>query len=272
LPQADRKPTDHCSENYENGNRARRLLREDRVPILQQEGTRTVTCAVALRPVQGEVPVRGSAGGCPRSVDHVPGGADTAASRVRDRTDYPQQANSGTQQGAPSATWSDEKVDFRYADVPRPKTEHIAEDDAGEGAPPRERLALPGDVADVLRGWWHATGCRVDGPVFPEQRHSYARELRSALRRAGVVRVELHKPTDKTLPVDFHSFRRAFVTAIGKAGLNAQTAMRLTGHTTMATHMRYNRPDILSIPEVAVPSFRSRPAGDDRSDGQETSE
>jgi integrase len=165
--------------------------------------------------------------------------------------------------------WSDVDVAaWVHADVPRPKTEHLA-DDEDAGAPPRERLALPEDVAGTLRVWWDVQGRPLSGPVFPEQRHSYARELRSALRRAGVVRVELHKATPTTKPVDFHSFRRAFVTAIGRAGLNAQTAMRLTGHTTMTTHMRYNRPDILEIPSGAVPSFRSRPAEDDRSDSQE---
>jgi integrase len=153
--------------------------------------------------------------------------------------------------------WADvDTVGWAYADVPRPKTEHRLED----GPATRERIALPEDVAATLRSWWHVAGADPSGLVFPVQTHSYARELRSALRRAGVTRVELHKATPTTKPVDFHSFRRAFVTAVGAAGLNAQTAMRLTGHTTMATHMRYNQPAVLSIPEGAVPNFRSRPA------------
>jgi integrase len=168
--------------------------------------------------------------------------------------------------------WSDvDTTGWAYADVPRPKTEHLAETGGDEPAP-RERIALPEDVAATLRSWWYVAGADPSGLVFPVQTHSYARELRSALRRAGVVRVELHKPTPTTKPVDFHSFRRAFVTAVGAAGLNAQTAMRLTGHTTMATHMRYNQPAVLEIPSGAVPNFRSRPAADNRSDGHVTQE
>lgn len=49
----------------------------------------------------------------------------------------------------------------------------------------------------------------------------------------------LYFETATTLPVDFHSFRRAFNTALAEAGVNVQQAMRLAGHTNPKTHMRY---------------------------------
>ncbi len=149
-------------------------------------------------------------------------------------------------------TWTDvDLVGWAYADVPRPKTER------GATGHQRERIELPPNVAGALRVWWEKHGRPTKGPVFPQQRHSYARPLRSALRAAGVTRPELHKPSETSKPVDFHSFRRAFVTAVGAAGLNAQTAMRLTGHRTMATHMRYNLPETLQIPQAAVPRLQN---------------
>ena len=94
--------------------------------------------------------------------------------------------------------------------------------------------------------------------------------LRRDLFRAGIVRMapvevpartqgmrtDLGKRTDRTmlapnprdplyfetptsLPVDFHSFRRAFNTALADAGVNVQKAMRLAGHSDAATHMGY---------------------------------
>jgi integrase len=132
--------------------------------------------------------------------------------------------------------------------APRPKTEHHDEDER-----PRERLELPELVRDWLKPWWVGQGRPRTGLVFPEQKHSYARELRRALLVAGIERHELHHDTPTTKCVDFHSFRRAFVTAVAAAGLNAQTAMRLSGHRSITTHQRYNLPDVIPIPSAAVP-------------------
>jgi integrase len=157
--------------------------------------------------------------------------------------------------------WTDvDLMAWTTADVPRPKTEHAA----GDEPAPREKLEIPEEVKQALGAWWVEQGRPTTGNVFPipSKRISYARKLRAALLAAGIDRHELHLQTETTKPVDFHSFRRAFVTAIGKAGLNAQTAMRLTGHKTMATHMRYNLPDVLEIPAGAVPSFGHAPPDD----------
>lgn len=100
--------------------------------------------------------------------------------------------------------------------------------------------------------------------------NSYAERLRRGLFRAGVVRMPpievlarrqgmrtdlgkrpagtmlapnpadpLYFETDTSLPVDFHSFRRAYNTALAAAGVNVQKAMHLAGHADAKTHMRY---------------------------------
>lgn len=156
--------------------------------------------------------------------------------------------------------WAWEHVDlasgaWEYADVPRPKTSKKRKRQPGEPAYVLERLALPPLVAAEVRAWWEAAGRPAEGPVFafPPARKSFAADLRAALLAAGVDRRELHHDTDRTKRVDFHSFRRAWSTAIGAAGLNAQTAMKVTGHRQLSTHMRYVRPEVIGIPSAAIP-------------------
>jgi len=159
-------------------------------------------------------------------------------------------------------TWGHvDTTTWGWADVPRPKTAKRARAINGPRAPQYrlERLELPPRVAAELRGWWEASG-RPQGdttPVFrmPPCRKSYAADLRAALLAAGVDRHELHHNTDRTKRVDFHSFRRAWSTAIGKAGLPAQMAMKVTGHRQMSTHLRYVQPEVLSVPAAAVPTW-----------------
>ena len=116
--------------------------------------------------------------------------------------------------------------------------------------------------------------------------HSDARRLREALFRAGVwrrppievpatkpgmrtdlgMRVEgvkvapnpgdpLYFETATTLPVDFHSFRRAFNTALAEAGVNVQHAMHLAGHTSPHVRQRYvmRTAAMRAIPDAALP-------------------
>jgi integrase len=122
--------------------------------------------------------------------------------------------------------------------------------------------------------------------------NSYAERLRRDLFRAGVVRLPpvevpatrpgmrtdlgraamgtkpapnprdpLYFETDVSLPVDFHSFRRAFNTALAGANVNVQRAMRLAGHADVATHMRYVRQtaEMRAIPEAALPRIPAVP-------------
>jgi hypothetical protein len=61
--------------------------------------------------------------------------------------------------------------------------------------------------------------------------------------------------TATTLPVDFHSFRRAFNTALAEAGINVQHAMHLAAHSDPKTHMRYvmRTAAMRTTPEAAPP-------------------
>lgn len=159
------------------------------------------------------------------------------------------------------------------AHVPRPKTKT------------RDRLGLPAVMVPSLQAWWQAAGRPGKGPVFPkwrtgggEQRKlgSHAARLRIALWRAGVRRgatpaeCELQTDTADTKRVDFHSFRRAFNTALASAGVNVQTAMKLAGHRNPTTHMRYVRlVESIEMPLSALPRLgRARPVPEPGDPGQ----
>ncbi len=116
--------------------------------------------------------------------------------------------------------------------------------------------------------------------------NSYAKRLRRELFVAGVMRADpidvpatgrgvrsdlgrkalgtklapnphdpLYFETAVSLPVDFHSFRRAFNTALAEAGVNVQHAMHLAAHSDPKTHMRYvmNTAAMRNVPEAALP-------------------
>jgi integrase len=174
--------------------------------------------------------------------------------------------------------WSNVDLEgFAWAIVPRPKT-------ATE-----QRFALPEDVGAALRGWWREHGQPTTGPVFPVRRGpragerkqargtSYAARLRRDLRRAldwqraeearerGIPldavpapRAELFTDTDKTLRVDFHSFRRAFCTGLARAGVSMQQAQQLADHADARTHMVYVGRLDLELPEGVTPKLSQR--------------
>ena len=140
------------------------------------------------------------------------------------------------------------------------------------------------------------------GPLFPAQRgknagkrksshgNSWALRLRDALWEEGIVRplpprteggkflvgyeqaigedrrnhCALQVDTEQTRKVVFHSFRRASVTALRKAGVPLRVAMLITGHSSESTHMGYDAADdAIEIPEA---SLASQPAH--RGDGR----
>ena len=84
-----------------------------------------------------------------------------------------------------------------------------------------QTLEVPAPIRPFLTVWWARQGCPIAGPVFPVRKGkragqakkssgmSYADRLRRELLRADVMRHELHHETATTLPVDFHSTRRA---------------------------------------------------------------
>ena len=107
-----------------------------------------------------------------------------------------------------------------------------------------------------------ARGRLASAQADPKQRGSL-RELRGAVQLADDAArtlCALQSNTPRTKRVDFHSFRRAYNTALARAGVNAQTAMRLAGHRQMGTHMRYVMTvDVLATPVEALP-FSARRA------------
>jgi hypothetical protein len=60
-----------------------------------------------------------------------------------------------------------------------------------------------------------------------------------------------------TLPVDFHSWRRAYCQSLADAGVNAQLAKALAGHSTEAAHDKYlrNSQRARALPEAARPQI-----------------
>jgi hypothetical protein len=70
----------------------------------------------------------------------------------------------------------------------------------------------------------------------------------------------LYNKTYATLPVDFHSFRRAFATALAEADVSPRQAMHLTGHSDAKVHERYimqKTEKARTIPEAVIPQRRT---------------
>jgi integrase len=182
--------------------------------------------------------------------------------------------------------WRWEHVDTRSWQetmVPRPKTQghDLEEWDERFDLEPYE---LPEELVPFLAGWWRRNGCPTEGPVFPVRKGkrlgmhkdrgtSYATPLREALWEAKVYRPQPGFRFDKPDPalcalqsgiarrracVDFHSFRRAFVTATTskRAGLSMAESMRLADHSDPATHARYRRDEgARVIPGSVLPNL-----------------
>ncbi len=74
-------------------------------------------------------------------------------------------------------------------------------------------------------------------------------------RLAPNPRDPLYFETSTTLPVDFHSFRRAFNTALAEAGVNVQHAMHLASHADAKVHSRYvmSTRAMRTVPSAALP-------------------
>jgi integrase len=157
-------------------------------------------------------------------------------------------------------------------------------------------LEIPAMLRPILRDWWERRGRQLTGPVFPARRGerigeekkkgSHAQNFRRDLERAfGLVRwrqtgvnrkgnpvgvweptpgrertrreVELFEQTEFTLPVDFHSWRRAFSQALADADVTAQQAQALAGHASMSAHQRYlrNAGKMRRLPAAALPAW-----------------
>jgi site-specific recombinase XerD len=70
----------------------------------------------------------------------------------------------------------------------------------------------------------------------------------------GSTRRELFESTDVTLRVDFHSFRRAYATALAEVAADGRLSMLLNGHKSLATRNLYvMRSGTIKMPESALP-------------------
>ncbi len=155
-----------------------------------------------------------------------------------------------------------------------------------------QRIEVPEALRPIIRDWWELSGRQETGLVFPclrgdragegEKRHvthaaAFRRDLQAAFRdyrrrhptlapegldacapAQGSARwAELFDETELTKPVDFHSWRRAFVQALADVGVNVQTAQKLAGHANLAAHERYLRSSskLLAIPQAALPEL-----------------
>ncbi len=100
-------------------------------------------------------------------------------------------------------------------------------------------------IVRPLPGWDEALAAETRA-TSPEERAALEEQRRRlCLIQAG---------SDEQRPLDFHSFRRAYNTALADAGVNVQTAMRLAGHRNASTHMRYVLlAERLEAPEKALP-------------------
>lgn len=179
-----------------------------------------------------------------------------------------------------------ERGGFEWGYAPRKKTKRP------------QLLEVPAMLRPILRDWWERAGRPAEGLVFPVRRpgrggdrvgqqrrsashaHAFRRDLQAAFRAAHARRLEgapapaiergggqrppsarwreLFDETAYTLPVDFHSWRRAFAQALADADVNAQQAQALTGHASLAAHARYlrNAGKMRRLPAAALPSLQ----------------
>jgi integrase len=157
------------------------------------------------------------------------------------------------------------------------------------------RLHVPEMLRPILADWWTRRGEPKTGLLFPTRRGDRAGQQRIGITHAKAFRRDLRRafglevpervrimrshgkpdtrirwkpgrqPTERertllegdanTLPVDFHSWRRAFSQALAEAGLNEQQAMALAGHESEEAHRRYlrARDRLRELPIAALP-------------------
>jgi integrase len=107
---------------------------------------------------------------------------------------------------------------------------------------------------------------------------SYCKAFRKALWGAGIYRplpgwdpskpqkkfCALQTDTKESRRADFHSVRRAFVTALKAAGVETADVLALAGHTNLATSSRYDAARRVVVPDAAIPGrAETEPEGPD---------
>ncbi len=120
------------------------------------------------------------------------------------------------------------------------------------------RATSGGFAARLRRDLFHAGIYRmppIEVPATSPGTRTDRGKVAKGTKLAPNPRDPLYYETATTLPVDFHSFRRAFNTALAEAGVNVQHAMHLASHADAKTHMRYVMRTIAmrTIPDAALP-------------------
>jgi integrase len=168
----------------------------------------------------------------------------------------------GGMRGREIKGWSWDQIDtvnFAMCKMQRAKTKKF------------QTLEIPETLRPFLAAWWQKSGGPKLGPVFPVTKGprkgefrkargaSFAKRLRRALRVAGLTRPELYVETASTKPVNFHSFRRAFASALADANVSTATAMVLTHHSDPKVHEGYVRKSarMRVIPDAAIPRLNA---------------
>jgi site-specific recombinase XerD len=190
-------------------------------------------------------------------------------------------------------------VGFEWGWAPRQKTRRP------------QKLVVPEVARGALFTWWITHDKPTEGLIFPARRGarageekrkvSHAAAFREDLRRAfGIVRPvtrvitrsngrkmtkseweparamtprerELLEPGAYTMPVDWHSWRRAYTQALADAGATAQQATALAGHASLSAHARYLQRSgrALEAPAGSVPVWNGADFGHARGDDDE---
>jgi hypothetical protein len=162
-----------------------------------------------------------------------------------------------------------------------------------------DRMAVAPMLRPFLRAWWIEQGRPLEGLMFPtlrgkrlgqvKRKVSQAHALRQDLQRAfGLERWdetggkrksgafvtaremtarerELFVESRTSLPVDFHSWRRAFVQAVDGVELDAKVKRQFSGHETEAVRQIYvqsTKRREWVVPAEALPSRAATLAGD----------
>ncbi len=135
-----------------------------------------------------------------------------------------------------------------------------------------------GPVFPVRRAVKAGTVKRPDGSTYERRKSelggeksrtgtSFGPALRNAFWQAGIYRplpgfdpsrpdrkfCAFQTDTETSRRLDFHSLRRAFVTALHEAGLPTSDILAASGHTQLSTSLRYVMARHVHIPKSAVP-------------------
>jgi integrase len=127
----------------------------------------------------------------------------------------------------------------------------------------QEKRPLTSYATRLRRGLLCVRACNACRPSRSPRRTQGRAPISASTRQGKIApnpRDPLYFETATTLPVDFHSFRRAFASALAEAGVNVQHAMHLTAHSDPRVLARYvmRTTAMRLIPEAVIPRLEAR--------------